>query len=98
MTDLVKFAQALNSKLCHEFSGTIGAINNCIGLISIQDQAVKIAAAELLRENTKKLVNKLKLYRYAYALSDQSDMIKKDEIIKLSNKFLSSSSRQRFQI
>jgi hypothetical protein len=94
MTDMVEFAQALNSKLCHEFAGTIGAINNCIGLMDIKDEAIKLAAAELLKENTKKLVNKLKLYRCAYALSDDPDIIKHAEIIELSNKFLGSDTRK----
>ena len=94
MSDLVDFAQTLNSKLCHEFAGTIGAINNCVELISIENEDIKNSAIELLKENTTKLVNKLKLYRYTYGISNDSDMIRKAEIIELSNKFLESDNRK----
>jgi len=94
MTDLVELAQALNSRLCHEFAGAIGAIDNCIGLITIKDEAVERIALQLIRENTGKLINKLKLYRYAYSISDDSDNISMQEIIELSEKFLESDTYQ----
>lgn len=94
MSNMVEFAQALNSKLCHEFAGTIGAINNCISLINTKDEAISLAAVELLNENTKKLVNKLKLYRCAYSVAGEAGIIRHSEIIELSNQFLRSDTRK----
>jgi hypothetical protein len=94
MTNMVEFAQALSSKLCHEFAGTIGAINNCISLINTKDEAISLAAVELLKENTKTLVNKLKLYRCAYSLAEEEGIIRHSEIIELSNQFLGSDTRK----
>ena len=88
MTDQIELSEALNSRLCHEFAGAIGAIDNCIGLISVKDEEVERIAVQLIKENTGKLINKLKLYRYAYSISDDFDNISMEEAIELSEKFL----------
>ena len=90
MITSIKLAQALNAKLCHDFAGSIGSIDNCASLINSVNNLTKEKSIELIQASSNKLINYLKFYRHLYSISHDNDEISIEEIKILSDKFLGS--------
>ena len=85
MENVLKLAQFLNSKLCHELAGLIGAVNNCIELTQIPQQAAQHTAKKLLDINAKKLVSAIKFYRLLYGFVNVDEEINLNDLKSLIN-------------
>jgi len=84
----VLFTELFTAKLCHDLAGIIGAIDNCTELINDINPRIKESALQILSVNSKKLVNRLKFYRYTYSIIDPSEKININEIQTLINEYL----------
>ncbi|MGI4776050.1 MAG: histidine phosphotransferase family protein [Janthinobacterium lividum] len=80
---MLKLAQVLNSKLCHELSGLVGAITMGVELINSSDLKIKDKANQILSSVPNELYNLINFYRIAYGSSDDSETINFREIKNL---------------
>lgn len=67
MKNSIKLAQVLNEQLCHDFAGSIGAIDICADLIGSTDNAFRDKSLALIKASARTLINNLKFYRYLYS-------------------------------
>ncbi|WP_341756424.1 MULTISPECIES: hypothetical protein [unclassified Candidatus Tisiphia] len=88
MLNSIRLCQALNEKICHDFAGTIGVIDNSIGLI--KTVAYQEKATKLIQDSTNRLINYLQFYRYVYSLPSKDNKISIAEINRLATDFLKS--------
>lgn len=60
----------LLTKLCHDLAGALGAVNNGIEFMEMNDNPeLADKATELVKSNALEAVDKLKFYRYLYGIS-----------------------------
>lgn len=88
MLNSLKLCQALNEKICHDFAGSIGVIDNAIGLIKTIEYQEK--ATKLVQDSTNRLMSYLQFHRYLYSLPSEGNKIAIAEINRLSTDFLKS--------
>ena len=94
MKNQLLFSELLASKLCHDFAGIVGAVDSCAELLTSADVNIKDSALQLLSINSRKLVSRLKFYRYAYGNINSLENININEIQMLSNQCLDLASQQ----
>ena len=63
---VLAISQLLNTKLCHDIAGLIGAIDNSLDYIDSPDNSIKTQAISLLQNSSKEAVKRLSFYREAY--------------------------------
>lgn len=88
MINSIKLAQALNEKLCHDFAGSIGAIDNCTDLIESIDGVIRRKAAALIKTSAQTLINYLKFYRYLYSEAPLDSQVNLAEICTITRGFV----------
>ncbi|WP_425362945.1 hypothetical protein [Candidatus Tisiphia endosymbiont of Hybos culiciformis] len=88
MLNSIRLCQALNEKICHDFAGTIGVIDNSVGLIKTIDYQEK--ATKLIQDSTNRLISYLQFYRYLYSPASEDNKISIAEINRLAIDFLKS--------
>jgi len=88
MINSIKLAQALNEKLCHDFAGSIGAIDNCTDLIESIDDVTRRKAADIIRISAQTLINYLKFYRYLYSEAPLDSQVNFAEICNITHGFV----------
>lgn len=89
MIDVIKLSQVLNSRLCHQIAGTVGAVNNLADLIDSYNNKIKKQASILIKQNSERLANQLIYYRYAYGFSNDTEVLNAVDIKKITTKSLS---------
>lgn len=72
--EYVRLSQTLSTKLCHDLSDGIGAIDNCAGLVTSDDENIKNKALKLINDNIQKVIARLHFYKNAYGLSSSLEM------------------------
>lgn len=70
MSDKMRLSQAISAKICHDLSGAIGTIYNCLSLSYSDDSSISQKAKDLVELEAKNLVARLRFFRSAYGLSD----------------------------
>ncbi len=88
MLNSLKLCQALNEKICHDFAGSIGVIDNAIGLIKTIEYQEK--ATKLVQDSINRFMSYLQFHRYVYSLPSEGNKIAIAEINRLSTDFLKS--------
>lgn len=86
----IELTQAMSAKLCHDLANSIGAIDNCLGLIDHENKTISSKAKDLAVEESNNLVTKIKFFRGAYGLSDGEANMSLVNIAKLLTDFLKS--------
>lgn len=73
-SDLVeaRVLELLTSRLCHEISGPIAAINNGIELLAEEDPDFQQDALALVGDSARRASSRLQFYRFAYGFSGGS--------------------------
>lgn len=66
MTDELKIAELLCTRLCHDLTGPIGAVNNGAEFLSEEGFNLQGQAVELITSSAFSAVTRLQFYRYAY--------------------------------
>ncbi|XVN42119.1 MAG: histidine phosphotransferase family protein [Candidatus Rickettsia vulgarisii] len=82
----VRLCQALNEKICHDFAGSIGVIDNSIQLTKSRDYQEK--ATGLIQNSTNKMIGRLQFYRHLYSIPFDNNHINIREINRLTANFL----------
>ena len=80
--------KALNEKIYHDFAGSIGVIDNAIGLIKTIECQEK--ATKLVQDSINRFMSYLQFHRYVYSLPSEGNKIAIAEINRLSTDFLKS--------
>jgi len=68
ITDL-EFVEYFAARICHDLSGTIGAIGNALEFLESDDITVKKKAMELIQLSSTQANEKLKFFRHAYGIA-----------------------------
>jgi histidine phosphotransferase ChpT len=79
----IKLSQAMNTRLCHDLSGSVGAIDNYLSLLEHKDKAICKKAKKLALEESSNLMSKIKFFRSAYGISDGEDSMSLINMAKL---------------
>lgn len=66
MTRETRIAEHLCTRLCHDLTGPIGAVNNGAEFLADQDFGMQPEALELIATSARDAVNRLQFYRQAY--------------------------------
>ncbi|MGI4776245.1 MAG: histidine phosphotransferase family protein [Janthinobacterium lividum] len=88
MSIILKLTQALNSKLCHDMSGLVGAITTGMELANSADLVIKDGANQILSTAPGELYNLMNFYRMVYGFSAESDTIYFSKIKDLCNNII----------
>jgi histidine phosphotransferase ChpT len=71
----MRVLELLASRLCHEISGPIAAINNGIELLAEEDPDFQRDALALVGDSARRASFRLQFYRFAYGFSRDSAMV-----------------------
>lgn len=71
----IRVLELLTSRLCHEISGPIAAINNGIELLAEEDPDFQQDALALVGDSARRASSQLQFYRFAYGFSCDSAMV-----------------------
>ncbi len=65
----LEFVEFFAARICHDLSGTIGAIGNALEFLESDDINVKKKAMELIQLSSTQASEKLKFFRHAYGIA-----------------------------
>lgn len=84
----IDFTQFLIAKLCHDLSGVLGAVNNSLDFLQMNDDKTKDKALELLHLSAAQSVARLQFYRKAYGVAKYEGESNLKEVHALCRAFL----------
>ncbi|MDX2112552.1 MAG: histidine phosphotransferase family protein [Alphaproteobacteria bacterium] len=74
MIDELRMAELLSTRLCHDLTGPIGAVNNGAEFLSEEGAGMQAQAVELITSSAFSAVSRLQFYRMAYGhVKDQGE-------------------------
>lgn len=82
MTKFSKLIQILCTKIFHDFSGSIGAINNCLDLCDHPNQWISSQSQEIVLSEMKNLIAELKLHKFIFGYDEKDFFIDHSNINK----------------
>lgn len=82
MTKFSKLIQILCTKIFHDFSGSIGAINNCLDLCDHHNQWISSQSQEIVLSEMKNLIAELKLHKFIFGYDEEDFFIDHSNINK----------------
>lgn len=84
----LKLSQLLITKLCHDLSGSLGVINNCIDFLGSKNEDLSKKSQELVSEGIHNMINTLNSYRFAASIGISDETISygnfKKQVLNLS--------------
>lgn len=83
----VKLAELLCTRLCHDLTGPIGAVNNGAEFLADDGFTLQDQAVELITNSAKQAVNRLQFYRQAYGKVNLQGEASLNEVRNLSEDF-----------
>jgi len=86
----VELSQAMSARICHDLSGSVGTIENCIGLMGNSAKVISEKAKNLVTDESKVLVNRVKLFRAAYGNASGDAEVSLISLSKLVKDYLGS--------
>lgn len=90
MSKILDFSEMLLTKLCHDLAGALGAVDNGIEFLDMnEDPALNDKAMELVRNNSNEAVIKLKFYRFLYGVTKSDGELDFKEIKKITEDYFS---------
>lgn len=75
MSKNTELSEAMSARLCHDLSGSIGAIDNYLTLLDHENKDISIKARNLISEETANLVQQVRFFRSVYANSGNESTI-----------------------
>lgn len=84
----IDLTQGLVAKLCHDLSGVLGAVNNSIDFLRMDDDRTKDKALALLHSSAAQSIARLQFYRKAYGLAKYVGEVNLKEVFSLCRAFL----------
>lgn len=90
MIDQTKLAEMLCTRLCHDLTGPIGAVNNGAEFLSEEGFDMQNEAMQLILSSAHEAVNRLQFYRQAYGRVSETGEASLNDIAQTSSAFFSS--------
>lgn len=90
MTDSQKISELLATRLCHDLTGPIGAVNNGVEFME-EDPSMHEHAMELINQSAKEAIARLQFFRQAYGRINHSGEVSLTERKQLVEDFLAHS-------
>jgi histidine phosphotransferase ChpT len=90
MVDVLKLMEMLSTRLCHDLTGPIGAINNGVEFLSDEEFDLQGDAFGLIASSAKEAITRLQFYRQAFGRAGAQGEACLSEKKSLVQKFLSS--------
>ncbi len=81
----LQLLQALNARICHDLAGSIGTIDNCIGLMELKDKSIRQKAKLVLSGESANLVKKIQFFRECYSILEESNKVSVFRLGKVRN-------------
>ncbi|MBY0354746.1 MAG: hypothetical protein K2Q12_03345, partial [Rickettsiales bacterium] len=72
MQDSFLIAELLCTRLCHDLTGPIGAVNNGAEFLEEEDFEMNADALKLMTDSAREAVSRLQFYRQAYGVVKES--------------------------
>jgi len=69
----LELMQTLAARICHDLAGSIGTIDNCLGLMDTKDESIRKQAKLLANEESGNLIRKMQVLRECYGLSSSEE-------------------------
>lgn len=91
MSEALKLTQTLGSKIFHDLSGSIGTIDNCLGLLDSDNKIIREQAKNLLLQESNNLVKRIKFFRSSYGLVEDQLSVSIIDMIDMLNNFFEDS-------
>ena len=91
----VRLAELLSTRLCHDLTGPIGAVNNGAEFLGEEGFALQDQALELIIGSAQQAVIRLQFYRQAYGRVNYQGEASLSEVRELADSFFSDS---RFEL
>lgn len=91
MNDSTKLAELLCTRLCHDLTGPIGAVNNGAEFLNEEGFGMQNEAAELILSSAQEAVNRLQFYRQAYGRVNDAGEVDLNEKKEITASFFSAS-------
>lgn len=88
MLNDLELSQLLTAKLCHDLSGVLGAVNNSIDFLKMDNDRTRNKALDLLFSSSKQSISRLQFYRYAYGAPSSPGEANLERIESLCHDFL----------
>lgn len=82
MTKFSKLIQILCTKIFHDFSGSIGAINNCLDLCDHKNQWISLQSQEIVLSEMKNLIAELRLHKFIFGYDEEDVLLDNSNIKK----------------
>lgn len=90
MVDVIKLMEMLSTRLCHDLTGPIGAINNGVEFLSDEEFDLQGDAFGLIASSAREAITRLQFYRQAFGRAGAQGESCLSEKKALVQKFLSS--------
>ena len=90
MTHEIRLAEMLTTRLCHDLTGPIGAVNNGAEFLEEEGFDMQNEAVNLILSSAHEAVNRLQFYRQAYGKVGETGEVCLDDKKKLALNFFSS--------
>jgi histidine phosphotransferase ChpT len=84
----IDLAQGLLAKLCHDLSGVLGAVDNSIDFLKMDNDNTRGKALDLLHLSAAQSIARLQFYRKAYGLAKYVGEVNLQEVNSLCRAFL----------
>jgi len=91
MSETLKLIEALGSKICHDLAGSIGTIDNCLGLLDSDNKIIGEQAKNLALQESKSLVKHIKFFRSTYGLVENESRLSIIDIVNTLKDFFNNS-------
>ncbi|MGC0371362.1 MAG: hypothetical protein DGJ47_000048 [Rickettsiaceae bacterium] len=91
MQDRSILIQAISARICHDFAGPIGAVDNCVDLLAHQEKWVQDQAKDIIMDEAKSLISNVRLFRFIFGVHQGEQEIFLEQIQAHYNDLIKSS-------
>jgi hypothetical protein len=91
MTKILKLSQAIGTMICHDLAGSVGTIDNCLGLIGNANSSISSQAQELVFTESQHLVKHIKFLREIYSVAESNNEMSLTTLVEIIADFFKNS-------
>jgi hypothetical protein len=85
MKENLELMQTLTARICHDLAGSIGTIDNCLGLMEAKDESIRKQSKLLANTESSNLIKKIQVFRECYGArlnEEEMSIIYLSEVLK----------------
>ncbi len=83
MLSKTTLSEIINTRLCHDLAGPIGAIHNCTEYLDEDNEEIQKKARSLLDMSAQQLLNRLNFLRQVYGIATSSGEMNYQYIVEI---------------